>query len=49
MNAETWIAVGTMTTAAVALGAVTVAFWQVREMRRTRELEVAHTPWLSWS
>ena len=39
MNAETWIAVGTMTTAAVALGAVTVAFWQVREMRRTRELE----------
>lgn len=38
-TAETWIAIGTLTTAAVALAAGVAAFWQVREMRRTREHE----------
>ena len=38
-TAETWIAIGTLTTAVVALAAGVAAFWQVREMRRTREDE----------
>ncbi len=43
-TAETWIAIGTLTTAVVALAAGVAAFWQVREMRRTREDEARPYP-----